>query len=193
MIGNLISTDSYITINANGLAYGDVDTNAAVTKDFNITALAGTPAGHSADFNINFNGSLGVTGSGSFNIIIGQIPVLVLDVDPNHNSANIIQESITNCGISSATLTAFPASLNLYSSVFVCLGIYSNNHVLSSAEGTQLADYLNAGGNLYMEGGDTWYYDTQTAVHPMFNITGIADGTGDLSTLQGQTGSLAQE
>ena len=43
-----------------------------------------------------------------------------------------------------------------------------------------------------MEGGDTWYYDTQTAVHPMFKITGISDGTGDLGTLQGQTGSIAQ-
>ena len=113
-------------------------------------------------------------------------------MDPNHNSANIIQECITNCGIGSETLTAFPVSLNLYSSVFVCLGIYSSNHVLSSAEGTQLADYINAGGNVYMEGGDTWYYDAQTAAHPLFNITGLADGSGDLSTLQGQTGSLAQ-
>jgi hypothetical protein len=43
-----------------------------------------------------------------------------------------------------------------------------------------------------MEGGDTWYYDTPTAVHPMFNITGLSDGTGDLGALQGQPGSLAQ-
>ena len=96
--------DSYITINSNGLVFGDVDTNAVVTKDFSITALTGTPAGHSADFNINFTGNLGITGTGSFNIIIGQIPVLVLDLDPNQNSANIIQECVVNCGIGSTML-----------------------------------------------------------------------------------------
>jgi hypothetical protein len=192
VVGNLASTDSYITINSNSLVFGDVDTNAVVAKDFSITALSGTPAGHSAAFNINFMGNLGVTGTGGFNVVIGQIPVLVLDLDPNQNSANIIQECVVNCGISSAITTAFPADLNLYASIFVCLGIYSNNHVLTSSEGTQLANYLTAGGNLYMEGGDTWYYDTPTAVHPMFNITGLSDGTGDLGTLLGQPGSLAQ-
>ena len=40
--------------------------------------------------------------------------------------------------------------------VFVCLGVYSNNHILSNAEGQRLADYLNHGGRVYMEGGDTW-------------------------------------
>lgn len=192
LIGNLSSIDSYITINSNNMLYGDVDTNQVITKDFSITALAGTPAGHTAQFNINFAGNLGITGTGNFNIVIGQIPVLILDLDPNHNSADIIQTSVTNCGISSTMLTALPVDLNLYSSIFTCLGIYSSNYTLTAAEGTQLANYLNAGGNLYMEGGDTWYYDTQTTVHPMFNITGVADGSGDLGTLQGQTGSIAQ-
>ena len=174
------------------MLYGDVDTNQVVTKDFSITALAGTPAGHTAQFSINFAGNLGIMATGNFNIVIGQIPVLILDLDPNHNSANIIQECVVNCGISSTMLTVMPVDLNLYSSIFTCLGIYSSNHVLSAAEGTQLANYLNAGGNLYMEGGDTWYYDSQTAVHPLFNITGIADGASDLGTLQGQSGSIAQ-
>ncbi len=44
-----------------------------------------------------------------------------------------------------------------------------------------------------MEGGDTWYYDTETDVHPMFNINGIADGSGDLATLQGQTTSFTED
>ncbi len=192
MIGNLSSTDTYITINSNNIVYGDVDTNEVVIKSFSITALEGTPAGHNAAFSINFSGNLGITGTGSFNIIIGQIPVLILDLDLNHNSANVIQASVTNCGITSTLLTSFPADLNLYSSVFTCLGIYSQNYKLTAADGTKLANYLNAGGNLYMEGGDTWYYDTKTAVHSMFNITGVADGSGDLGTLQGQPGSIAQ-
>lgn len=74
--------------------------------------------------------------------------------------------------------------------VFVCLGVFSNNHILSGDEGQRLADYLNSGGNLYMEGGDTWFYDVQTAVHPLFEINAIADGGADLVQVAGEPGSL---
>jgi hypothetical protein len=87
-----------------------------------------------------------------------------------------------------------PADRNLYASIFVCLGTYAENHVLTADEGQMLADYLNQGGNLYMEGADTWYYDqisTPTPVHPMFNITGLEDGAGDLAQLNGQPGTIA--
>jgi hypothetical protein len=55
-----------------------------------------------------------------------------------------------------------------------------------------LADFLNAGGMIYMEGGDTWYYDTPTPVHPMFNINGTNDGSGDLGTIQGVAGTFSE-
>jgi len=43
-----------------------------------------------------------------------------------------------------------------------------------------------------MEGGDTWAYDATTAVHTMFKITGTADGSGDMGTVLGQTGTFTQ-
>jgi hypothetical protein len=39
---------------------------------------------------------------------------------------------------------------------------------------------------------DTWFYDSKTAVHPLFNISGIEDGSGDLSQIVGQAGSIAE-
>jgi hypothetical protein len=89
-------------------------------------------------------------------------------------------------------VSPFPAAVDVYSTIFVCLGIYSDNHVLTSGEGQMLADFLNNGGNLYMEGGDTWYYDDQTAVHPMFNINAESDGSSDLSTIAGQPGTFTE-
>jgi hypothetical protein len=50
------------------------------------------------------------------------------------------------------------------------------------------------GGNIYMEGADTWYYDQQfnsTPLHQMFGIQGIEDGSNDLTLVQGQPGSMA--
>jgi hypothetical protein len=45
---------------------------------------------------------------------------------------------------------------------------------------------------IYMEGGDTWYFDSQTAVHPMFNINAVGDGSGDLGTVLGQAGTFTE-
>jgi hypothetical protein len=100
--------------------------------------------------------------------------------------------AMTNLGVPYDYATSFPTDINLYSSVFVCLGIYSSNHVLSSAEGQDLAVYLNGGGLLYMEGGDTWYYDPSTPVHSMFNINDVADGTSDMGTVLGQAGTFTE-
>jgi hypothetical protein len=74
--------------------------------------------------------------------------------------------------------------------VVVCLGIYPNNHVLTDDEGIILKNYLDSGGNVYMEGGDTWYFDPGTPVHPYFHINGTADGSDDLYVVEGETGTL---
>jgi len=190
VVGALVCSDPYITINTNNLSYGNLAGGNTAQQSFSVTASASTPAGHQANFTINLSAALGVTGSGSFSTVIGQIPVVIIDLDENNSSGPAMQTAIQNNGVAVSYMTSFPADLNLYASAFVCLGIYSNNHVLTSTEGTTLAAYLNNGGRLYMEGGDTWYYDAQTAVHPMFNIDGTADGTSDLTNQLGQAGTL---
>jgi hypothetical protein len=77
-----------------------------------------------------------------------------------------------------------------YSGIFVCLGMYGNgNYVLvpNSAEVNALVDYAAAGYPLYMEGGDTWAFDQPTALHAYFGIDGVADGSGDLAIVEGET------
>ena len=104
-----------------------------------------------------------------------------------------MEDALSEVEIAYEKLTSFPPDLNLYSNIFLCLGIYTENHVLSSSEGQVLADYLENGGNLYMEGGDTWFWDDQTAVHAMFNIFATADGNSDMSQVTGQTGTFTEE
>ena len=67
-------------------------------------------------------------------------------------------------------------SLSELKGLFVVLGVYGWNHVLTQTEGQTLADYLEGGGRLYMEGGDTWAYDPWTDVHHYFQVKGLADG-----------------
>ncbi len=190
--GELVCTDPYITINTSSQTYGNIGSGGNVTKSFSVTANSNTPTGHQAAFNFNITAALGITGNGTFSLVVGQIPVLILCLDTNHNSSPAIKAALDSNAVTYDYLTSFPADLSLYTSVFVCLGIYSNNHVLSSSEGQLLADYLNAGGKIYMEGGDTWYYDPSTPVHSMFNINATDDGSGDLGTILGQPSTFTQ-
>jgi hypothetical protein len=179
----LIPTDTSILIN--GLNVGQVST---LTIPFQISPSC--PSGYTLRLLVGMKADSGRLFNDTLEFMAGSVHVAIIDLDPNGNAAPGIQHSISFNGISSAIIDSVPDDLSAYSAVFVCLGVYSNNHPLTSAEGTRLKNYLDGGGNLYMEGGDTWAYDPATAVHPMFYINGLSDGSADLSLLQGNAGTF---
>lgn len=188
----VISSDPFITINENTNTLESIGPNSIDQITFNITASNETPIGHSIEFIIDFTADLGISGTGDVNIIVGQVPVLIIDMDSNNSSAPQMEDALSNLGVTFETTSSLPPDLNLYSSVFLCLGIYSDNHQLSADEGQELANYLSNSGNLYMEGGDTWAYDSQTSVHAMFGINGVSDGSSDMGTVDGQNGTFTE-
>ncbi len=105
----------------------------------------------------------------------------------SQSSAQRIQSALNANGVSASILSDISSTnLDNYASIFICLGIYPDNFVLEDGEDIDnLVDYLNAGGRLYMEGGDTWARDYPTDLHAFFNLLGEADGDADLSTLIG--------
>ncbi|OQX80554.1 MAG: hypothetical protein B6D61_01825 [Bacteroidetes bacterium 4484_249] len=192
ILGVLSVTDPLLTINNSEVNYGNLEGGTTAEGTYSVTANINTPAGHLVTLDFDMAADLGITGYGTFDVVIGQIPVLILDLDPNGGSASEMEAALSEIEIAYENLSSFPPDLNLYSTVFVCLGIFSNNHVLSSGEGQTLANYLNNGGMLYMEGGDTWAYDAQTTVHAMFNINGVLDGTSDMTVVNGQEGTFTE-
>jgi len=120
--------------------------------------------------------------------------IVIWELDPTPVSSEALRTAMVELGYSedqiyiSQTSTRYPLDIKV-DAVFVCLGIYSNNHALSDDEALRLKDYLDGHGNVYMEGGDTWYFDTQTVVHPYFHINAVADGSSDLFNVKGQAGT----
>ncbi|MFC1887186.1 T9SS type A sorting domain-containing protein [Candidatus Cloacimonadota bacterium] len=143
---------------------------------------------------ITINGSyLGDTAVSTFNVFVVDPDdhyIVILDFDPTP-MGETLQASIENFYTAgdvhlTSDISEFPLNANA-DAVFVLLGIYSDNYVLTETEGVPLAEYLDQGGNLYLEGGDTWYWDDPTTVHPYFNINATSDGAfgGDLTTVTG--------
>ncbi|MBO6574467.1 MAG: S8 family serine peptidase [Rhodothermales bacterium] len=81
--------------------------------------------------------------------------------------------------------------LGSYQMVLVTLGSFPYNHVLTRGQANTLSNYLDGGGALYMEGGDTWAYDTPRSVHDYFGAVGVDDGTNDLDRISGVSGTWA--
>ena len=122
--------------------------------------------------------------------VVEPLPVFIFEPDGTPLSGAAIALELDAMGIAYDTGTTLPENPSLYRSIFACLGVYSTNHTLTQTEGQELVDFLDLGGRVYMEGGDTWAYDTETAVHPYFHIEGLADGTGDAGPIQGAVGTL---
>ena len=123
--------------------------------------------------------------------VIESVDVVIWEPDPSPISGAAIRSILDGLGVSYEYTTAQPSNLAAYDAAFICLGVYSQNYALSTAQANAVVSYLNGGGNVYMEGGDCWAYDSaRTIYNPSFGISGVADGSGDLSTVQGQAGTF---
>jgi Secretion system C-terminal sorting domain/Fibronectin type III domain len=114
--------------------------------------------------------------------------IVILDLDPTSTGATLKATIENNYFMGDVFVTN---DITVYQlddradAVFVLLGVNDNNYVLTETEAELMTSYLDNGGNIYMEGGDTWYYDSPTSVHSYFNIDGLSDGSGDLGTITG--------
>lgn len=185
--GEISCPSQYLYLMDDTASFGNIAQGQTATGTFEIVAHPNTS--HGMPVNITLEVSSNDSSyhkSHNLSFIIGQPPITIIDLDLNYNSAPKIKTALESIGVYFESLTDFPVSMNAFSTIFVCLGVYNDNYSLSINDGQMLANFLNNGGNLYLEGGETWAYDTQTAVHPMFNITGESDGLNDLSTIHGQ-------
>lgn len=120
---------------------------------------------------------------------------VILELDPTPSTGEAIRQSLRELGYSES-LIYFERNYARYQlnpsvqAVFVSLGISGRNYPLSDAEGQFLLDYLLNGGNVYLEGGDTWYADPMTPIHWYFQIVPLDDGQGDLNNVFGEPGSI---
>ena len=185
VLGLLSSGNEYITINSTSVSYGDLNPDSSRVEIYSVTAAPDTPDATSALFNFNWVADNNISGADSFDIIIGQKPVVIIDLAGTTISPDSMVQCLNILSTPSDIVTVIPDNLNEYKCAFVCLGIYSDNYVLNDADGSKLANFLNNGGRIYMEGGDTWAYDSPTPVHPMFHIIGLDDGSDNLSVVAG--------
>ncbi len=191
ILAHLVAVNPFVTVVSDPLSYGTLAGGNNGWRLFEIAVDALAPQGQTASFMLQITADKNLATASDFNLVIGRIPALVIDLDGNANSGTVMKSSIEALDLMATYVAgSVPSDLANYSSVFVSLGTYPDNRALTNSEGQLLATYLTDGGRLYMEGGDTWAYDPPTPVHSMFNITASGDGASDLDQLLGVSGTF---
>ena len=187
----LSTNNNWVSIENSTQSLGDINAGDTITTSYSVTADGDTPQGYLAWFTIELNADYNISDNDEFSTIIGQNPVMIVKLAPTL-SADSLMFCLEELSLSADTISFIPENLNEYQTVYVLLGTFPDNHILTADEGELLASYLNNGGNIYMEGGDTWAEDAPTAVHPMFNIDGLEGGTDDLMNILGKPGTFME-
>lgn len=184
VMGQLSFNEPLLTLlSDNTVEYGDINAGQFFMRTFTLKSSSEIPSGTLIPAAFLITGDWGFEVLTSFNIVIGQTPVCVIDLDGNHNSGSAIVAALQANDIMPEYRTDMPSSLDEYQALFICLGMGSSKHEISMVEGQKITSMLQAGGKVYMEGGDTWYNDAETSAQPMFKINGLSNGGNDLGTL----------
>lgn len=132
------------------------------------------------------------TGTHEFDVV-DAIDVVIWEPDPTPISGAALVAGMNSLDVSYDYVTGSMPDLGEYSAAFICLGVYSTNRSLTTAEANALVDYLDEGGSVYMEGGDCWAYDSARSIYNgYFGINGVSDGAGDLYTVNGESGTMCE-
>ncbi len=129
--------------------------------------------------------------TGSYTLTaVAPLPALIIDLDGNTNSGPVINSQLQSLGIASEYVTQIPDFPALYSSVWICLGVAPNNHVMGFIESQIFYEYLTDGGYVYMEGGNCWANDTRFPFMLEFSIGNTGTGSGNVATVNGLAGTM---
>ncbi len=201
--GILRAQDAYVTVLDSLVSLGDIAPGAEVTNagPWQVQVADSVPPGYDAALRLLF---LSDNFQDTFDLVlpvITPLDYLVWDPDPNHSSGPVIHNLLEELGYQgeyTTDLSEYYGRLSDIRALFVCLGVYSDNYRIpaGSADGDSIVSYLqNHGGRVYMEGGDVWYYDPTAGGYDFtayFGIQAEDDGSGDLGTVVGQSGTFTE-
>lgn len=200
VLGTLSSSDSFVTIIDSAASFGTIPTDSLVSNQSNpfvITADPNTPSCHIAELTLRLvSGVYSI--SHNFTIYVGQKDYLVWDPDPNHSSGPIIHTCLTQLNFLGDYSETFPLQyLHLYKTLFTCLGMNPYKYIIydTSIVVPEIEQFLDAGGRMYLEGGDVWYLDPSVGGHsfaPFFCISPTWNSIGPCPGVSGTTGTFTE-
>ena len=170
-----------------------VDDEAPYTLDFKNVQLI-TSGEHRLLVKATSTNNLSASEEICINLIRPGKNVIVVDMASDNESGKAIGQALTANGYNPIFLSSIQnIHENIASLAFICLGYSNNRYALTRDDSNHLVNFLQQGHALYVEGGETWAYDTHRKIQDWFGIVGLSDGLpGSLSTVHGVNETWSQ-
>jgi hypothetical protein len=189
----LLSADGlFLTMLTGSQSITSLEAGETAQLNYFAEADVDTPGGYNAKVDVFIAADHNILGIDSLFCVIGDYTALILDLDPMRFSGPVIMQAFNDLGFFVDYSSVMVPDLSTYRNIFVCLGSHFTNHVLTASEASMLKDFLENGGNLYMEGLLTWYTDPQTSLHPMFNISPVYTNYYKIDSLYSRPDSFTE-
>jgi hypothetical protein len=197
--GTLFCDDTLLTVINGSADFGDIhpDSIGINQPDFLITASSTTLPCYVT--NLGLAVSAGVyQDTVDSEAYVGQHDYLIWDPDPNHSSGFVIHTKLTQLSFIGDYQHTFPLGyLNVYKSLFACLGMYPDNYIIldTSTVIPEIEHFLSVGGKMYLEGGDVWFNDPASGGYDfcsLFDISPITNNIGYFTGLLGVDNTFTQ-
>ena len=194
-VSALLSSGSpYLAVTVNNASYGDIpaDGSAPSATAYTLVADPGCPSGHTAPLYIDISTAGGYSAADTFQISIGQRPVLLVDDDDGASYQSYWISALDAGGYSYevwnlASKGSPPAdSLNQYRIVLWTTaddyGYGGSPSTLTSTDQANLMSYLDNGGNLFLSSQDLLYDNSPNTF--ITDYLHVADHDDDVSPTQ---------
>ncbi|MGB3480022.1 MAG: C25 family cysteine peptidase [bacterium] len=203
IIGKIFSDDSFFIAIDSISSFGTIYSNSTGSNQadpFVIATMPSTPPCYSINVMVEITAGVYIDTMG-FAIYAGQKDYLIWDKDASNSSGLIIKAVLDSLNFYGDYTDTLPVNdfLSLYKSLFICLGTYPNNHVITdtSQDSQEIERYLSIlGGKVYMEGGDVWYadphYNHGYQFHALFSLLPISNSVGPLSSVTGKDSTFTR-
>ncbi|MGB3341605.1 MAG: C25 family cysteine peptidase [bacterium] len=202
-VGKIFSNDSFFIPVDSISSFGTIASNSTgsnQTDPFIITTAPSTPSCYPINLMLEIHAGVYID-TLNFVIYAGQKDYLVLDKDVGGTSGPIIDAILDSLNFYGDYTDTLPINdfLSLYKCLFICLGTYPNNYIITdtSQTGQEIERYLSIlDGRVYLEGGDVWYADPHYyhgyQFHTMFSLFPIANSIGPLYSVDGKDGTFTE-
>jgi hypothetical protein len=165
----------YVEILDSTAFFGDVLPGGEVSNPLDSLLLSvadSTPDGEEVTCALLLTSGGVYSDSFGFELMVGGREFLVYDLDFEKESGPVIAEALNDAGYIgyyTEDLDYHRDRLCNFQSLFISLG--NPSPVLSEADGDAIQDYLEAGGNVYMEGVTAWDWG-EDPPHPVYDMFG---------------------
>ncbi len=172
-----------------------IDSLISNSNPFRIQALYNTPPGSIGYLDLILRDNTSVIDTVRIKVIIGKRDYFIWDPDRNNSSGPVIHSILQDLGyIGDYTGAQFYSfdHLKNYKLLFICTGVAYENYVLfrDCNEVKKVVDFINQGGNVYLEGGECWAFDPFAMFgfnfNPYFGIKPINDGYTNMGPIEGE-------